>query len=64
MNNDLVAPRMNLTSPWLLSSQLLWFETGLDPASPLTVVMTNLEEKRMTLDFVILTTDQEVLVAM
>lgn len=55
---------MNLTSPWLLSSQLFWFETGLDPASPLTVVMTNLEEKRMTLDVVILTTDQEVLAAM
>jgi len=52
---------MNLTSPWTIPYQLLWAGTGYDPLTPLTVEMTNLEDKKMTLDFLVLTTDETTL---
>ena len=52
---------MNLTSPWTIPYQLLWAGTGYDPLTPLTVEMTNLEDKMMTLDFLVLTTDETTL---
>jgi hypothetical protein len=61
LNGDIVVPLMNLTLPWSLPYQLLWFDTGLDASRSLTVVMTNLEEKKMALDFVVLTADADTL---
>ena len=61
LNGNTVSDRMNLTSPWSMGYQLLWFATGLDFSRPLEVKMTNLEEKKMAIDFVVLTADPKTL---
>lgn len=64
LNGNLVASGMNLTSPWSMPYQLLWFGAGLDTSNPIDFKMTNLEDKKMTLDFVVLTTDAQTLSAL
>ncbi|OCF39411.1 hypothetical protein I317_06785 [Kwoniella heveanensis CBS 569] len=59
MNGNVIAPALNLTSPWQMTYELLWFQTGLDPAQNNKMVMTNLGDKKMTIDFIILTTDPD-----
>ncbi|WVQ93156.1 hypothetical protein IAU59_000220 [Kwoniella sp. CBS 9459] len=59
MNGQVVAPALNLSSPWQMAYELLWFQTGLDPAQNNKLVMTNLGDKKMTVDFIILTTDPD-----
>lgn len=44
--------------------QLLWFGAGLDIATPIELKMTSLEDKKMSLDFVVLTTDEKTLSAL
>ncbi|WWC63966.1 uncharacterized protein I303_106572 [Kwoniella dejecticola CBS 10117] len=61
LNGQMVASSLNLTSPWQMPYELLWFQTGLDASQTNQVVMTNLGDKKMALDFVILTTDAETL---
>jgi hypothetical protein len=39
--------------------ELLWYRTGLDAANPTEVLMTNLADSKMSLDFVLFTTDTE-----
>jgi len=55
---------MNLTSPWTIPYQLLWFGTGYDPSSPFKVEMKSLEDRKMTLDFVVLSTDSTTLTSL
>ena len=55
---------MNLTSPWTIPYQLLWFGTGYDLDSPITVEMKNLEDRKMALDLVVLTTDSTTLASL
>ncbi|KAK8844013.1 hypothetical protein IAR55_006806 [Kwoniella newhampshirensis] len=59
VNGQVVAPSLNLTYPWAMSYELLWFQTGLDNSSVTNVTMTNLGSSKMTLDFVVLTADAE-----
>ncbi|WWC91159.1 uncharacterized protein L201_006100 [Kwoniella dendrophila CBS 6074] len=61
LNGQLVAPSLNLTSPWQMPYELLWFQTGLDTSQANQVVMTNLGNRKMALDFVVITTDQDTL---
>jgi hypothetical protein len=39
--------------------ELLWFRTGLDPAAKTEVLMTNLADSKMAVDFVLFTTSSE-----
>jgi hypothetical protein len=39
--------------------ELLWFRTGLDPAAQTEVLMTNLADSKMSVDFVLFTTSSE-----
>jgi hypothetical protein len=64
LNGELVATRMNLTSPWAMSYELLWFATGLDVSKPFNVSMTSLEDKKMTLDFLVMSVDGPTLSAL
>ncbi|WWC98039.1 hypothetical protein V866_004928 [Kwoniella sp. B9012] len=57
LNGQVVAPSLNLTSPWQMPYELLWFQTGLDSSQANQVTMTNLGTKKMAVDFVVLTTD-------
>ncbi|WWC73031.1 uncharacterized protein I206_106996 [Kwoniella pini CBS 10737] len=61
LNGQIVVASLNLTSPWYMPYELLWFQTGLDSSQTSQVVMTNLVDKKMALDFVIVTTDSETL---
>ncbi|WVQ81145.1 hypothetical protein IAT38_003267 [Cryptococcus sp. DSM 104549] len=61
LNGEIVAPSMNLSSPWPMSYELLWFRTGLDSTALNNVTLKNLESKKMALDFVILTADTDTL---
>nr|XP_031861551.1 uncharacterized protein CI109_003155 [Kwoniella shandongensis]KAA5528623.1 hypothetical protein CI109_003155 [Kwoniella shandongensis] len=59
MNGQTIVSPLNLTYPWAIASQLLWFQTGLDTTKINNVTMTNLGTEKMALDFVILTTDND-----
>ncbi|OCF79151.1 hypothetical protein I204_01098 [Kwoniella mangroviensis CBS 8886] len=61
LNGQIVAPSLNLTSPWQMPYELLWFQTGLDSSQANQVTMTNLGTKKMAIDFVVLTTDSTTL---
>ncbi|WWD06813.1 hypothetical protein V865_004908 [Kwoniella europaea PYCC6329] len=61
LNGQVVAPSLNLTSPWQMPYELLWFQTGLDSSQANQVTMTNLGTKKMAVDFVVLTTDSTTL---
>ena len=39
--------------------ELLWYRTGLDPASSTEVIMTSLADSKMSIDFVLFTSDPE-----
>lgn len=39
--------------------ELLWYRTGLDPASSTEVIMTSLADSKMAIDFVLFTSDPE-----
>jgi hypothetical protein len=44
--------------------ELLWFRTGLDPSVSTEVLMTNLADSKMALDFVLFTTSTDTLAKM
>lgn len=39
--------------------ELIWYRTGLDPTQQTEVVMTNIASSKMSLDFVLFTTDPD-----
>jgi len=41
--------------------ELLWFRTGLDPTTQTEVIMTNIADSKMSLDFVLFTTSPEII---
>jgi hypothetical protein len=47
-----------------MSYELLWFATGLDVSKPFNVSMTSLEDKKMTLDFLVMSVDGPTLSAL
>ncbi|RSH95168.1 hypothetical protein EHS25_000254 [Saitozyma podzolica] len=56
LNGHVVENNLNLTYPWSMDYQLLWYRTGLDPSITSNVSLTNLVEgKLMSLDFVVVT---------
>ncbi|KAI9636842.1 uncharacterized protein MKK02DRAFT_45549 [Dioszegia hungarica] len=59
LDDAIVDLSLNFSATWSSTYQLLWFRTGLDPSRESKVVMTNLEDKRMALDFVVLTPSQD-----
>ncbi|KAK4683860.1 hypothetical protein P7C73_g6355, partial [Tremellales sp. Uapishka_1] len=61
LNGQTIVPSMNLTSPWAMSYELLFFQTGLDATQPNNFTMTNLDGGKMSLDFIVLTTDETTL---
>ncbi|WVN88021.1 uncharacterized protein L203_103220 [Cryptococcus depauperatus CBS 7841] len=61
LNGQVVAPFMNLTSPWSMAYELLWFTTNLDASQTSNITMTNLDDKKMALDVVVLTAEGDVL---
>lgn len=54
----------NIQSPWPMAYELLWFRTGLDPSTTTEVVMTNLADSKMALDFVLFTTSTDTIAKM
>lgn len=61
LNGHIVTPRLNLTSPWSLSYELLWFQTGLDDSAPTNLTMTALDSDKLALDFILLSADSDTL---
>ncbi|ODN81082.1 hypothetical protein L202_03177 [Cryptococcus amylolentus CBS 6039] len=64
LDGAVVVEGMNLTSPWTMQYQLLYFQTNLDPSVATNLTMTNLGGsggEKMSLDFVILTARDDVL---
>ncbi|OXG15693.1 hypothetical protein C366_04285 [Cryptococcus neoformans Tu401-1] len=61
LNGDVIVPSMNLSSPWSMAYDLLWFRTGLDSSQMTKVAMTNLDDSKMALDFIILTANDNAL---
>ncbi|ORX39224.1 hypothetical protein BD324DRAFT_649308 [Kockovaella imperatae] len=57
LDNEMVMPSLNLTAPWPMPYQLLWFTTGLNPNQTHTVTMTSLSEQKMAIDFFLLSAD-------
>ena len=55
---------MCLQAPWDLQYELLWFMTGLDETILHNVTMTNLEDSKMSMDFVIVSADSNTLSSM
>lgn len=51
--------RADPQSPWPMSYELLWYRTGLDPANPTEIIMTNLADSKMAIDFALFTTDTD-----
>lgn len=41
--------------------ELLWYRTGLDASKPTEVIMTSLADSKMSLDFILFTTDPEII---
>jgi hypothetical protein len=44
--------------------ELLWFRTGLDPSVKTEVIMTNIADSKMSLDFVLFTTTTDTVAKM
>jgi hypothetical protein len=44
--------------------ELLWFRTGLDPTAKTEVIMTNIADSKMSLDFVLFTTNTDTIAKM
>ncbi|RXK38482.1 hypothetical protein M231_04247 [Tremella mesenterica] len=61
LNGDVVAGHLNLTSPWALSYELLWFQTGLDDTVATNLSMTSLSSAKMGLDFILLSASADAL---
>ncbi|GFZ47292.1 hypothetical protein JCM24511_05035 [Saitozyma sp. JCM 24511] len=56
LNGQTVDDNVDLTYPWSMDYQLLWYRTGLDPSIMSNVSLTNLVAGRtMSLDFVVMT---------
>lgn len=49
----------HLQSSWPLDYGLLWFQTGLDPGVETDVTLTNLENKKMGVDFFVLSAEPD-----
>jgi hypothetical protein len=41
--------------------ELIWFRTGLDPTAKTEVIMTNIADSKMSLDFVLFSTGPDTL---